>query len=47
MDDKGKSFKIRDKINIFALVDAHVDTLVEVPSRLKLPMSMLNTLVKN
>jgi hypothetical protein len=38
---------ISDKINIFALVDAHIDTCVEVASRLKLPVSMLNAIVKN
>jgi hypothetical protein len=49
MDNKGeqKSFTISDKINILAQVNAHIGTLVELASRLRLSMSTLYTIVKN
>jgi hypothetical protein len=49
VDNKGKwkSFRISDKINILAQVDARIGTYVELASRLRLSVSMLNTTVKD
>lgn len=49
MDQKAKrkAFSVNEKIKILAEVDAHVGTRVDLASRLGLPVSTLNTIIKN